>query len=136
MALEWSNNDNLTEVSHDDIITVEKKLQVKLPQSYIDMAKLHSGDFSEQLEEMIALDDLFSMNELGDYYCLSFMDEESLMKVIPIFATLSGDYYALDYNVLNNQGEPTIIDVSHEQDEGSADDLTRYDSLEDLLNNF
>lgn len=136
MALEWFKSDSNIQVSEEDILATEEKLKVKFPRAYRNMLRLHSGEFSEQLEEMISVDQLFSMNQLGDYYCLSFMDEHCLMKVIPIFSSLSGDYYALDYNVLNDKGEPTIIDVCHEQEEGGAEDLTRYDSFTDFLHNF
>lgn len=85
---------------------------------------------------MISVQELTTMDNMGEYYCLSFMDELSLKKVVPIFVTLSGNFYALDYTVLNNSGEPTIIDIDHEQYEGTSDDLPRYDSFTDFISSF
>lgn len=136
MVLDWYDEEQSQKVSDKDILAVEQKFGVKFPLPYREMLKFHSGDFSEQLEEMIALDEISSMIDRGEYYCLSFMNNNELNKVIPIFLTLSGDYYALDYNVLNSLGEPTVIDVSHEADEGQAEDLDRYDSFQAFISSF
>lgn len=136
MSLDWYDDDTSQKVSEEDIIDVEQKLGVKFPNRYIEMLKVHSGDFSEQLEEMMSINELTTMDNMGEYYCLSFMTEKQLKKVIPIFVTLSGNFYALDYTVLNNHGEPTVIDIDHEADEGVAEDLPRYDSFEAFINAF
>lgn len=47
MALEWYDNDTNQIISEEDILACEQKLGVKFPQSYIDMLKVHSGQYSE-----------------------------------------------------------------------------------------
>lgn len=136
MTLDWYETEDVNHISDNDILAIEKKLQVKFPQSYIDMLKVHSGHESEELEEMISINELTTMADMGEYYCLSFMDEAELKKVIPVFVSLSGNFYALDYTVLNNHGEPTVIDIDHEADEGVAEDLPRYNSFEEFINDF
>lgn len=134
MALTWYNDE--VNISDDVIVEIETRLDVQFPESYREMLKAHGGDGCEELEEMISPEELESMSNLGEYFCLNYMNEDELSQVIPIFASVDGNYYAFDYTVLNEDNEPTIIDVDHEEDELSADEITRYDSFEEFVASF
>lgn len=134
MTLTWINSTNTEKLSEQEINALENKYNILLPHNYKEMLKMHSGEESEELEAMIKASSIINMHEHGgEFFCLSYMNSQDLEKVFPIFETCAGNYYALDYSVLNNKGEPTIIDIDHEVECEDATEITRFDSFDEFI---
>lgn len=109
----------------------ENRLGVKLPAAYRTMLEEHSGGESEELESMLITVDLLPMSEYPVFPCMVGWDKADLKKVIPIFETQEGKFYALDYT----QGEvPGVLNIDYECDELLPE--RRYLSFETFIANI
>lgn len=124
----WSEGSESKGVSVSSFQKVESKLKIKLPQSYIDIMKVHNGGYPKcemldsqkyhideyqiwPLQEMYELENLQTLFDLSEEgWQIDFIDSKSMCNLI-VFAQLGSGSWCFDYRKKNSEQEPTIVFV-------------------------
>lgn len=124
--MKWINDED-GGAMESQVGAAESRLGVDFPTAYRKMLLDHAGAESEELELMIPPSELLPASELdvAEFDCMASWAAADLELLIPIFRSLSGSYYALDYS---KGAAPRVLDLDHDED--SAHD---YGTFEEFL---